>query len=57
MTYDLLDNEEILVKYGGYDFNRSYSFEELIGVNAWQQRRRRPRTVYTGTTGWAASTN
>ena len=39
MTYDLLDNKEILVQYGGYDSSRSYSFEELIGINvqAWKR--------------------
>ena len=31
MTYDLLDNVEILKHYGGYDPSRSYSFEELVG--------------------------
>jgi hypothetical protein len=34
MTYDLIDNAEILVRHGGYDFNRNYSFDELIEVNA-----------------------
>ncbi|MBK8794938.1 MAG: hypothetical protein IPM07_00335 [Anaerolineales bacterium] len=55
MTYDLLDNEEILVKYGGYDFNRSYSFEELIEVNAraWQQIGvDATRTVYDPVNHW-----
>ena len=34
LTYDLLDNLEILVKYGGYDTTRTYSFEDLLHVNA-----------------------
>jgi uroporphyrinogen-III decarboxylase len=34
MTYDLLDNKEILIKYGGYDPGRSYDFDELLEVNA-----------------------
>ena len=34
LTYDLLDNSEILVEHGGYDPARTYSFEELIEVNA-----------------------
>lgn len=34
LTYDFLDNRQILIKHGGYDVSRSYSFEELIEVNA-----------------------
>jgi uroporphyrinogen-III decarboxylase len=34
MTYDLLDNREILIQHGGYDPSKEYSFEELIEVNA-----------------------
>jgi len=34
MTYDLLDNVEILKHYGGYDPAKTYSFEELVEVNA-----------------------
>ena len=34
MTYDLLDNQNILIEYGGYDPSRPYSFEELVEVNA-----------------------
>jgi len=34
MTYDYLDNEEVLAKHGGYDRNKKYTFEELIHVNA-----------------------
>ena len=34
LTYDYLDNREILLQHGGYDPSRSYSFEELIQVNA-----------------------
>ena len=34
MTYDLLDNQNILVEHGGYDPSRSYDFQELIEVNA-----------------------
>ena len=34
LTYDYLDNRQLLVEYGGYDDSRSYSFEELIEVNA-----------------------
>jgi hypothetical protein len=33
-TYDLLDNREILVEYGGYDPSHTYTFEELVEVNA-----------------------
>lgn len=35
LTYDYLDNREILVRYGGFDPSRtSYSYEELVEVNA-----------------------
>ena len=38
LTYDFLDNRHILVKYGGYDESREYSFDELIDINgkAWK---------------------
>ena len=34
MTYDYLDNTNILRKYGGYDDSKAYSFEELVELNA-----------------------
>jgi len=34
LTYDFLDNRNILIEYGGYDPSRTYRFEELIEVNA-----------------------
>ena len=34
LTYDFLDNNQILVQYGGYDSSRTYSYDELIEVNA-----------------------
>jgi uroporphyrinogen-III decarboxylase len=34
LTYDLLDNHPLLVELGGFDDARSYSFEELVEVNA-----------------------
>jgi uroporphyrinogen-III decarboxylase len=34
LTYDYLDNRSILLQHGGFDPSRSYSFEELIEVNA-----------------------
>ncbi len=34
MTYDYLDNAKILEIYGGFDYNRTYSYEELVEVNA-----------------------
>ncbi len=38
LTYDFLDNRQILVERGGFDAARTYSFEELIEVNcrAWK---------------------
>ncbi len=39
MTYDFLDNHHILEHYGDYDFDREYTFEELIEINgkAWNK--------------------
>ena len=34
MTYEVMDNVEILKKYGGYDLSKKYTFEELVEVNA-----------------------
>ncbi len=34
LTYDYLDNRQILLQHGDFDPNRAYSFEELIHVNA-----------------------
>ncbi|MHB9030364.1 MAG: uroporphyrinogen decarboxylase family protein [Candidatus Latescibacterota bacterium] len=34
LTYDVMDNREVLVRYGGLDLSRSYAFEELVEVNA-----------------------
>ena len=34
LTYDLLDNREILIRYGGFDLSKEYNFEELIEINA-----------------------
>lgn len=34
LTYDVMDNREILIRYGGLDMGRTYSFEELVHVNA-----------------------
>lgn len=38
LTYDFLDNKQILVTHGGYDETREYNFEELIEINgkAWK---------------------
>lgn len=34
LTYDYLDNTQILIDYGNYDRTRHYSFEELVDLNA-----------------------
>ncbi len=34
LTWDYMDNEAILVEYGGYDTTKTYSFEELVEINA-----------------------
>jgi len=34
MTYDLMDNANLLVKYGGFDFDKTYCFDELLEINA-----------------------
>jgi len=38
LTYDFLDNRQILIQHGGFDPSRDYSFEELIEINgkAWK---------------------
>ncbi len=38
LTYDFLDNHQILIQHGDFDPARSYSFEELIDINgrAWK---------------------
>jgi uroporphyrinogen-III decarboxylase len=34
LTYDLIDNEQILTRYGGYDRTKEYDLEGLLEVNA-----------------------
>ncbi len=34
LTYDLLDNQNILIEHGGYDSSRTYDFDELVEINA-----------------------
>ena len=34
MTWDYIDNEEILTRHGGYDPARQYDFAELLDINA-----------------------
>jgi uroporphyrinogen-III decarboxylase len=34
LTYDLIDNAELLVRFGGYDPSKQYSFEEMAQLNA-----------------------
>jgi uroporphyrinogen-III decarboxylase len=34
LTWDVVDNEGILVKYGGYERGRLHTFEELMEINA-----------------------
>jgi len=38
LTYDFLDNRQILIQHGGFDPSRDYTFEELIEINgkAWK---------------------
>ncbi len=33
LTYDFVDNKELLMKYGDYDESKKYSFEEIIETN------------------------
>jgi hypothetical protein len=39
LTYDYLDNKQLLIEYGGFDASNEYSFEALIEINAraWQK--------------------
>ena len=34
LTWDFIDNDEILTRYGGYDPARQYDFAELLDLNA-----------------------
>jgi uroporphyrinogen-III decarboxylase len=34
MTYEVMDNAEILIQYGGFDRSKKYTFEELVEINA-----------------------
>ena len=34
MTYDFIDNREVLQRYGGFDAKSTYCFEELVEINA-----------------------
>jgi len=34
LTYDFVDNRALLLKYGGYNESKDYSFEEIVEVNA-----------------------
>ena len=34
LTWDYIDNEGILAQFGGYDRSQSYSFDDLIEINA-----------------------
>lgn len=38
LTYDFLDNRQILIERGGFDPSRQYSFEQLVEINckAWK---------------------
>jgi len=33
VTWDVVDNEGVLQKYGGYDGKKEYSFEEIVEIN------------------------
>ena len=34
LTWDFVDNEQILVRHGGYDKSKTYSFEQIVEMNA-----------------------
>lgn len=34
LTWDFVDNEALLIKHGGYDTSKTYTFEELAEINA-----------------------
>jgi hypothetical protein len=34
LTYDFIDNEQVLARHGGYDPSRGYSFDEIAKMNA-----------------------
>lgn len=33
LTWDFMDNDEVLIKYGGYDSSVKYTFEEITEIN------------------------
>jgi uroporphyrinogen-III decarboxylase len=34
LTWDFVDNEQVLVRYGGYDSSMKYSFDQIVEMNA-----------------------
>ena len=34
LTWDFVDNQQVLVKHGGYDPSRTYTFEQIVEMNA-----------------------
>jgi len=34
LTWDFVDNEQVLVRFGGYDSSKKYSFDEIAEMNA-----------------------
>ena len=34
LTWDFVDNEQVLVRYGGYDASKTYTFEQIAEMNA-----------------------
>ena len=34
LTWDFVDNEQVLVRYGGYDSSKTYTFEQIAEMNA-----------------------
>jgi|SRR5690554_6016685 len=55
MTYDYVDNSDVLIAYGGYDFNKTYEWQELLEINAKAYRGvglDMTRTVYDPVNHW-----
>ncbi|MDD4220077.1 MAG: uroporphyrinogen decarboxylase family protein [Sphaerochaetaceae bacterium] len=58
MTYDYVDNSQVLIAYGGYDRNKTYEWEELLELNARAYRGvglDMTRSVYDPVNHWMRS--
>jgi len=58
LTYDFVDNKELLTKYGGYDESKKYPFEQIVEANAKSFKKMRldvTRYTYDPVNHWMGS--